>query len=587
MSQDQKTAPLHRRSALYGFAEHIWSVEETRWKLRPRPKPIASAFVGLAVLGYLSLAGFQYARNRWIRGVEDTSFREMLISVFPDPIYYTDIRWAPEFVATRVDAARKSHSQKIGAFMFARAKEAMEKQDWKNFFNYIFKASTLDPTNVEARLLSAQAFFSLRRDDDALDLLEEAIPLLPDKQDYAREYIRACFAKEKEGRVIAMAKYVLARPETAPAVREAFARAMAMAYYQRGDFARCAKVIETEKLQRTPDGFMLTVRMLRETGEQAEAVRMLEPVALAQSNDPTFLSALIELKKGVGDIEGARSSASLYLIRASDKYQARIKLIELLESPEQLARQAELIASYRRDFAGNEPASLLLCEYAADRGRVDLCAELMKEAKAKKYADAPRFELLFIESHLKANRYDETVSLVDKLFVDNPAWLLNYRQIFDCLRMVAQMSMSRDDMSEIGFRKLSERAETLPMPLMTTVAKKLVQVGRSDDAMRVINLAYERNARSHTALTNVVDVHLAAGGGPTTPALIRRLLENRRPSSELLALARSVVAGDAFLFESGRDKLIADLETLLAGKPILADVPAADPVAKAKARESK
>ncbi len=577
MSQDSQNTPHTRRSALFGLAEHNWSAERARWELSLRWKPVLSTLLALVFVLYLAIAAAFYALNRWHRDCNDTSYREMLLFVVPDPIPGTKVHWAPQFIRTRVDAARESQRHKLSAVLFTRAKTAMEAQDWRNFFHNIFAASKLDSRNVEARLLAAQAFFALRRDDDALDALEEPIPILLDKPDYVREYIRACFAKEKEARVIGMAKYVLGRPDASPAVRESFAKARAAAHYQRGEFEMCEKVIETEKLQRTPEGFMLTIRMFWEMGKRAEAIGMLEPVALATTTDPSFLSTLVEFKKTNGDPEGALASASVYLIRASDKHQARIKFIELLESDSDKARRVETIAAFRRDFVGKEKPTLMLCEYAADRGLVDLCRELMNEAKEKKFPDAPRFELLHIESHLKANRYEETVSLVDKIFVVNPDWLPKYRQVFDCLRMVAQMSMKREDMSEIGFRKLSERSDSLEMPLMTTVSKKLVQVGRTEDAMRVIDLAYERNARSQTALTNVVDVHLAAGGSPSTPELIRRLLETRRPTKEILTLARSTIAGDAFLFEPGRDKLIADLETLLAGKPVLPDVPAIVP----------
>ena len=580
MTIETTPLPHTRRRALFGLAEHVWDAEKGRWILVLKWKPIAVAVLAAGVAAYLAAAGCFYSLNRWQRDCEDTSYFEMMLFIFPDPVYGTKIHWAPEFVKTRVEAARESHRHKLSAVLFNRAKEAMSKQDWRNFFHYIFSASQLDPRNVEARILAAQAFFALRRDDDALDVLEEALPDLCDNSDYIREYVKACFLKEQDARLIGVAKYMLAKPDLKPQVRELLSIAIANAFFFRGEFAACEDTIKAAKLERTRDGFLLHMRVLWETGRHKEAIAMLEPVAMSSGQRP-------EPARHVDrpETRGRRHRRRPLLLVALPP--ALLRQVSGAHQIHRAARRTGKQGGSRQEhrrlpprFLGQEAPMLLLCEYAADRGFSDTCEELMNEANKARFADAPRFQLLFIESHLKAGRYEETVSLVDKIFIDTPAWLPKYRQVFDCLRMVAQMSMNREDMSEIGFRKISESGEILPMPLMTMVAKKLVQVGRTDDAMRVINLAYERNGRTLSALNNVVDVHLASGGGPATPALIRRQLAYRRPTTEMLAKSRSTLAGDAFLFEPDREKLIVDLDTLLAGKPVLPAVPPTAPISK-------
>lgn len=572
MSQEPQKDQKFRRKALLGFAEYVWNPKETRWRLRPRWGILLITLGSLAVIGYLSLAGVYYALNRWHRGVHDTTYGHMLVYVFPEPLPVLGVSWAPGPIKRTVESVRKQQGKKLSAELFARGKAAMEKGDLRNASFLILQASRLDPQNTEARLLSSQVMLAYRRDDDAIEIMEEALAVITDKPEFALEYIRMCFAKEQEYRVIAMAKYVLAHEATSPAVRDLFAKALASAQFQRGDFAGTRATIEKYNLSRTPEGFMLNVRMLWETGKNDEAIAMLEPVAMASTKDPSFLTALIELKRKNDDLNGARAAASLYLLRANDRYQAHIKLFELLESPEETPRRIEAIERYIKSFSNNEAAMLLLSEYASDRGDTELCRRVMLIANEQKFADAPRFELLYIEAHLKAERYQETVAFVDKLFMDNPPWLPKYRQVFDCLRMVAQMSMNRHDMSEIGFNRLKDRAEVLPLAFMTTVAKKLVQIGRTEDAMRVIDLAYYRNGKSHTALNNVVDVHLLAGGSPDTPKLLAQLLRNRRPNKDILKMARDVIAGDAYLFEPDREKLLLQIERMERGESTLPEV---------------
>lgn len=582
MTQESKT-PLTRRSAFRGFAEYVWSPEAARWRLRLKPVPVLSVLMMLGAGCYLSVASVYYANNKWMREIEDTSFREMLLYVFPDPIPSTSIHWVPGFVQRSVEHARESHRKKMANMFFAKAKKSMEAGDIRNFINQIFQASSLDPSNMEARLLAAQAMFAyLRRDDDALDSLEAPLPLMLDKPEYVGEFLRACFVKEQDGRVIALAKNLLARNGVDPRVRELLSIGMATAYYYRGDFDHCREVITTGNLNRTRDGYLLLVRIAYERGDVAGAVALLAPVAQSANVDPLIFANYIDMLKEVGDIDGARSAVKLNILSGGDKSRSRIKLLELLDGPADAAALREEIASYRKDYAKNETAMIQLCEYGANFGKTELCGELMADAKKAGFPNAPRFELLFIESHLAAGQFEKTVAAVDKIYVENPEWLPKHRQVFDCLRMVAQMAMRREDMSDIIFRRMEDGTQNLPMPLMKMVAKKLVLVGRSEDAMRVIDMAFEHGGKVGQSLNDVVDIHLSAGGGPSTPALLRRLLATRRPSRVLLEKARKVMAGDAFLFEVDRESLIADIDTLLAGRPVLPDPPAREPKDKTR-----
>ena len=569
-----------RRSALLGLAEHVWMPERSRWVLRLRYERIAATTLASLALLYFGAAGAKYAENRWIRECEETSYPEMCLFIFPDKIPFTKKAWAPAFVTRICENARESHRRKLANVLFNKAQQFMREKNWGRFFQSIFAATKLDPANKDARILAAQALFALRRDDDALDALDEAIPDLLENREFIREFLTVCLAREQDSRLVGVAKYHLAHSPLNPATKEAFNLALAGARYFRGEFEACLKLIQTPELARNRDAFLMRVNILTESGRTKEAIQLLEAAANQNPNDADLIAQALTLKTAIGDRDGARNDAALYLIRASHLHQARLKQMDLLDPVSEKARLDEMTASYLRDFAGKEQPLLMLCEFAAHNGNTDLCENLMKTAAEAKFREGPRFRLLYVESHLAKKRYEETVRLVDEIFLENPTWLAQYRLTFDSLRTVAHFAMNREDTGEIGYKRIAESQENLNPQFMETVARRLIEVGRPEEGVRIATLCRERNKGSVAALLTLITIELEAGGTPDTPKHLREYLQYRRPRRAILEKARHVIAGDAYLFEPGRATLITDLEKLLNGTGILPEPPQRAPKQK-------
>lgn len=578
--QAKPNEPQTRRRAMLGLAEHVWDAGRARWILRPRLARIFSALGILLASLYLAAAWVKYAENKWIRDCERTSYPEICLFIFPDKIPFTKVVWVPDFVHNICERARDSHREKLSDVLLAKAKTDLKDKQWGKFFQGVFGATKLNPQNKEARMLASQALFALRRDDDAMEALEEALPELLSNREFIREYIVTSFQKERYARLLGVAKYHLANATTPPEAREAFLLAAAHCHFERGEFEDCARVIAEPGIARTRDAFMLKIKILRELGKNAEALAMLGAAAAQNPSNADLAFSLIGLRKECGDTDGAREAASLFLLRASDSYQARIRMLDTLDPEKDRARIDDMIAAYRRDFARNPASALALCEYAANNGKSELCEQLRHEADAAQSPDAPRMRLLFIESHLAQKRYLETVRLVDELFLENPEWLNQSRLQFDSLRMVAHFALDREDTGEIGFKRVDESQENLNPRFMEIVAHRLIEAGRNMEAIRVIELSMERNRDSVSALAALISIHLQAGGTPTTPARLAQYLKYRRPSRSILVQARQVLGGDAYIFDDQRTALIADIETLMEGRPV---VKPATPIAPQKA----
>lgn len=556
---------------MFGLAEHVWQPERARWVLRPKLKRIFTIFSVILVALYFLVAWLKYAENKWIRGCNETSYPEICLFIFPDKIPGTKQIWVPGFIHRRIEAARESHRAKLADMLLAKAKDDLKERQWSKFFQNIFGATKLNPQNKEARLIASQALFALRRDDDAMESLEDALPQLLSNREFVREYIVTSFIKERFARLLGVCKFHLANPTIPQEAREAFLLAAAHCHYERGEYAQCAEIIGNPMIARTRDAFMLRVKMLRETGKIGDAITLLSTASAQNPNDADIISQLINMRKEAGDVSGARESASLQLI-LSDSPMARLRMLDLLDADADKARIDDIIASYRRDYGKNTDAMLHLCEFAASTGRSELCEALRREAEAAQSINAQRMRLLQIESHLAHKRYLETVRMVDELFVENPEWLANSRLQFDCLRMVAHFALKREDTGEIGYKRINETMENLQPQFMQIVARRLIEAGRNTEAIRVIELCNERNRSSVSSLAALVNIHLEAGGTTDTTSRLREFLKHRRPARKTLLDARRVLGGDAYFFDPLRDDLIRDIEALLEGRSILSEV---------------
>lgn len=568
-----------RRSALFGLGNHIWDQAGNRWRLRLRPGRIAMVAGLLSMILYLGVAWVKYAENKWIRECKETSFREMCLFIFPDRIPFTNIVWAPEFITRRTEAARDSHRAKLAAMLLELARADMRNGNWSKFFQNVFVATSLDHKNRDARMLAAFALFNLRRDDDAMESLEQSLPELLDNRDFVRDFLLTCLSKEQDERLIGVAKYHLKNSTLKPEIREFFMATLAGAHYFRGEFDEALRLTESPALLRNRDAFMLRVNILTELNDIKGALAIIEKASASNPNDADLISQIISLKKLLGDTEGARTAATVYQITSSQLYQPRIRFMELLDPVADKARLNELTQSYIRDFAQQETPLLALGEFASKSGDIALCERLMNHSRDAKFKQAPRFRLLYVESNLVAKEYKDTVRLVDEIFVENPSWLASYRLAFDCLRMVAHFALNREDTGEIAFKRIAESTDPLQPKFMETVAKRLVEADRPEEAVRIGDLCYQKNGRNITALASRITIQLDAGGTPETPALLRQYFAHRRLPLVSLRKARKIIAGDAYLFEPDRDALIRDTDTLIAGKPLVKTVPEKKPPA--------
>ena len=159
----------------------------------------------------------------------------------------------------------------------------------------------------------------------------------------------------------------------------------------------------------------------------------------------------------------------------------------------------------------------------------------------------------------------ETILLVDELYkqAERDQWVAETRMAFEALRTIAYFADGQTEIGSINLQKLMQNRKVPPQVLISA-SRKLIIAKRYDEANDVLIQAHLQNESSQAVLQQIVQLKL---DHPRIAAdletYLRRLMENRRPSKEVLQAALRRLGSDVYLFSGNRETLLRDIETKL------------------------
>jgi hypothetical protein len=83
---------------------------------------------------------------------------------------------------------------------------------------------------------------------------------------------------------------------------------------------------------------------------------------------------------------------------------------------------------------------------------------------------------------------------------------------------------------------------------LLAVANRFVELDAAESARRVLERAVEVDPRNQAALTRLVELDMALNAGEDLAVHVRRLVQMRRPSPEILRVVHYKLGSDLFLF---------------------------------------
>lgn len=498
--------------------------------------------LGSLVLAYLSLGSLHYFRERYMRGLEGTTWSNSLLY----------------FVSA---AAKEEHLTMKGDTYVAMAKDALRREDYGEFAKYIGVGASLSPRNLEGQRLAADLFFAFGRTEDAYRVLEESLVHAKQDRPHFRNYLRRCFTLDQDQLIMRTAEKYMDDPEVAPGVQSDLVVAYAQANFLRGNFDTATDFIRKRRLDLTLEGYTLLCQISWERGDRQLAVTRLADAARTFPNAEHLRAMLARWHKEMGNLQEARDALSLLAVRDPDSHSPQIQQLYLLPGPENAARRGELIDRLMARFGRNESALLELGQFANDTADPALTGRLLRHATDNRLPSRPKFLLTHIECLTNAGRNKEAIAEVDELFRRdaNAQWFAEMRVTFEALRTIAYYADGQADIGSINLKKVMD-SRNVPPQLMVAIGRKLVQCRRFPEANATLVAAHLRHENNQALLLQLVKMKIENEEMSDDLELyLRRLMATRRPPFEVLESAYARIASDRFLFSEGRSSLLRDI----------------------------
>ena len=544
-------------------------------KYRPNWRRIALLFPVFLTILWVALSELNYFKERYMNGIPTTRRADMYLYL-PDTLVNSAanlflgkeqvrLREREKLLSVKDSYGRSAHLYRKGEYFVGVAKAALARQDYAEFARYIGTGAQLTPANLEAQRLCADLFFAFQRPLDGYQLLEESLVFAKRDQDYFRQYITRCFMLDQDARLIATAARFLADPEISPEVRADLQIAAAQAHFLRGNFTEAAKLIKDHRLDQTADGYLLNCQILWESGDRAGALAELDAALVSYPAGLRLLATKAFWLKEQGELSRAKDCLDLMDVSAPGKPEPLIQSLNVLPGEANRTARAAIVEKAILKFGNQEKPMLDLARFGNEIADVDLTVRLAKLAKDRRFTNRVRFDLVRVECLLNAGRARETILLVDELYkqAERDQWVPETRMSFEALRTIAYFADGQTEIGSINLQKLMQNRK-VPPQILISASRKLIIAKRYDEANDVLIQAHLQNESSQAVLQQIVQLKL---DHPRIAAdletYLRRLMENRRPSKEVLQAALRRLGSDIYLFSGNRETLLRDIEAKL------------------------
>lgn len=604
----------------WGFAAYV-RTESGKWRLAINWKRIALVGATLGALGYVGIAAARYFNDKYGKGLEETSFVDML-----------------EYPLSR--ATRIEHRKRLGDMYIERAKEA--KTPGEMIAN-VRTGLSLSPQNPDGRIYYSYLMFYQRMTKEAIRLLAEGLEAGLDHKDYVVYFVRRCLETTEDRTLIAAAAEMIpeldariaaidgdakaelaarerqlefyrtvpaVEPERARNVRARFARRRAeteekiaeiaargnagtepaalsdaekteraerrarlesnrlilavgavQALILRGNFAEAARLTTAYGIDGTMTGQVLRAQVLWESGDRDEALRTLDRVVAGSRGNMQVALLRAHYQELAGNVARARSDL-LNAAIATENPEALARLIFLFDAKTEAEARERLVADYLRRYADKPDALFLLAQTAANKNDFALVERLYKIASERIFENITRFEMVYIEMLVAADRPKEALDMLKKLNEENTDWVERNAPLINCLRTLAYYKSGNEQLGRLGLENMV-KSRGAAVQQLVLVGRRLTEMGLLDEGKSAYEAAYLTENYNHKALVALVDYALEKKDVETLFRYLPELLDARRPPRRTLERIRRFLGSDRMLFVAERDDYLRRVSELL------------------------
>lgn len=494
------------------------------WLRRVRWVRVGGVVAGLGVVGYLGAATVAYGFVRYYRHVDGVRFTDILLPT----------RWDNYRVAR-------------GLRQIAEAQRFVEERKFMEAFLYARSGVASAPAHRDGRLLLVEMLLAAKRPDDARRTLLEGLGYHAADPVYLKPTLTFLLQRQEDSLVVALARRHL--PAMAPGSEPArlLALGAATASFFRGNYDQAEDFLgAVPKLVESRDGRLLAAKIEWDRGYRELALVQFRQLAAELPGDQEVHRELVGHLRQHGLLDEARRSSLSFQIAFPALAGPRIQLLYAYRQAgdnARVAREAEVLLT---DFANDEGALLGLADFAANAGDVALMQRIANWVSARGLRLDP-FAMLLVETLVVARDYQSAVDTIRRYRADFPAWERNYGGLFDSLQAAALLGLKDDPAATMYLNQFLGQAN-LRADNLLAVANRFVELGAEESARRVLARAVEVDPRNQAALTRLVELDVTLNAGEDLAVHVRRLVQMRRPSPDILRVVHYKLGSDLFLF---------------------------------------
>jgi thioredoxin-like negative regulator of GroEL len=506
---------------------------------------LAVLLVTIAIAGWFGLAAAGYMFVKYQREFAEVRFTDILL-----PNRWDDYR-----------IARGDH-------YIERAKAGLKEGNHREAFHFVRVGVGASPANSEGRLLLAQFFAVWGRADLAQRTLIEGLPYGENNPEFLKALFDFLIQNQEDAEVLAIGKRLLPAIPNATPRNQLVALAAATAQFFRGSYDDAEDLLAAYSLLRTKDGRLLQARIDWDRGARDQALIRLENCATESPGEDEYFVQLTAFHRDAGNWADVQRLAILRQLTNPNNPAPQIDLLYAYAatgSREKLRKEVDAIF---RDFPANPQVILALGDFATNQGDTELASRVLDHSRFHNLgSEGPA--LMLAESYIVAKRYSEALALIQQFSRENPEWLKRYAAVFNGLQAIASFGLGSLDDGELYLNTFLSQP-SLRVENLVAVSGRLLAIGATEPARRVLAAATRADPKNQAALTRLIELDLETGRTDELHANLMRLLTMRRPSPTLLAKAARILGSDRYYFLAGRDELLDEIERAIRVAPAVA-----------------
>ncbi len=532
---------FRKGNALLGFV-NFGRNKEGQFGIHPVWGRVFVLLCGLAVAAWITVALAAFLFLKHTRDIETGRFADLLF-----------FRWEEYRVAWGEDYIR-------------RGKELIEDNEFAEGFHFLRVGVGRSPENIEGRLLLANLMLAQNRSDRGARLLMEGLPYGVEDTDYLTSTLRVLLLTEQDTEIRQIAEEYL--PEE-PVMEDRYiiiAFAAARASFHRGDFDHAVQLINDYRLGASNNGRILLARIDWERGRRSEALERLEEMARQRPDSDEVYVYLTRYHHELGNVDAAERYAVIRQLNNPLGATPRIDLLYIYHETGDTRRLEQEIDSLLREFRGDVETIHHLAQFALDIEDVGLARRILDHTQARNM-DPSIPGIVLVHSLIQTGQYEAGQELAERLSQEVDHFEENFRPQLLAIAAIANYAAGDRANGDLNLNQFLSAGELRPSNYIT-YADKLVEIGYPDVARRILAQAQRNNPRSQSLLTGLIRLDMARGDGPSIISNIRKLMDMRLPSPEVLTEAYLFLSSDRFLYSDERLEILEALESTLERHPL-------------------